>query len=279
MKKSTLLVSLLLSTVVAIPVHAQLFGSGIVYDPTQSAHAISQIRQAEQLYTTATQTRDQVIQTYNLARQMAQMPQNLYQRYAAEFSRWTSLSAANSYGNTADWIGAANTGSAQQAATGYAQAGIQLNQFPSSTWALLDALTQAAIKAQYATAELVDGISTGSLATFGQIRARSQALDQQIVNLERDSYSTSQAQQTEMAVLGKINAANVMQLRSQQDTNQILSQAALLQMLAAKDQSDQQKRALNQAIYFQQNFNDSMNRVTSGMTESMQSISFSARPQ
>lgn len=279
MKKSMLLVSLLLFTVVAIPVHAQFFGSGIVYDPTQSAHAISQIRQAEQLYTTANQTRDQVIQTYNLARQMAQMPQNLYQRYAAEFSRWTSLSAANTYGNTGDWIGAANTGSAEQATTGYAQAGIQLNPFPSSTWASLDALTQAAIKAQYATAELADGISTGSLATLGQIRTRSQALNQQIVNLERDSYSTAPSQQTEMAVLGKINAANVMNLRSQQDTNQILSQTALLQMLAAKEEFDQQKRALNQAIYFQQNFSDSMNRVTSGMTESMQSISFSARPQ
>ena len=279
MKKSTILVSLLISTVVAIPVHAQLFGSGIVYDPTQSAHAISQIQQAEQLYTTANQTRDQIIQTYNLAQQMAQMPQNLYQRYAAEFSRWTSLSAPNTYGNTADWIGAANTGSPQQATTGYAQAGIQLNPFPSSTWAAIDALTQAAIKAKYATAELADGISTTSLATFGEIRARSKALNQQLVNLERDSYSTAPSQQTEMAVLGKINAANVMQLRSQQDTNQILSQTALLQMLAAKEQFDQQKRALNQAIYFQQNFTDSMNRVTSGMTESMQSISFSARPQ
>ena len=269
MKKSTLLVSLLLSTFVAIPVHAQFFGSGIVYDPTQSAHAISQIRQAEQLYTTANQTRDQVIQTYNLARQMSQMPQNLYQRYAAEFSRWTSLSAANTYGNTGDWIGAANSGNAQQATTGYTQAGIQLNPFPTSTWASLDALTQAAVKAQYATAELSDGISTGSLVTLGQIRARSQALNQQIVNLESDSYATAPSQQTEMAVLGKINAANVMQLRSQQDTNQILSQAALLQMLAAKEQFDQQKRALNQAIYFQQNFNDSMNKVTSGITESM----------
>ena len=41
--------------------HAQLLGSGIVYDPTQSAHAIQQIEQASQLYTTAVDTRNEKI--------------------------------------------------------------------------------------------------------------------------------------------------------------------------------------------------------------------------
>ena len=50
--------------------HAQ-FGSGIVYDPSQSAHAIQQIEQgsqslqtAEQIYTTAYRTMNQVIASY-----------------------------------------------------------------------------------------------------------------------------------------------------------------------------------------------------------------------
>jgi hypothetical protein len=275
--KLTLFVSLLLSTWISIPVHAQLFGSGIVYDPTQSAHAISQIREAQQLYTTASQTRDQIIQTYNLAHQMAQMPQNLYRRYSAEFARWTTLSATNTYGNTTDWIGAANTGSPQLATSGYRLAGIQLNSQANSGFSSFDPRTQDTVKAQYATAELADGIATTSLANLGDVRARAQAFSQQIDNLQNDTYSTDPTQQTEMAVLGKINTASLMQLRSQQDTNQILSDAALHQMLAAKEQFDQQKRALNQEVYFQQNFSDSMNRVTTGMTQSLQSISFSAR--
>jgi hypothetical protein len=274
--KLTLFVSLLLSTWISIPVHAQLFGSGIVYDPTQSAHAISQIREAQQLYTTASQTRDQIIQTYNLAHQMAQMPQNLYRRYSAEFARWTTLSATNTYGNTTDWIGAANTGSPQLATSGYRLAGIQLNSQANSGFSSFDPRTQDTVKAQYATAELADGIATTSLANLGDVRARAQAFSQQIDNLQNDTYSTDPTQQTEMAVLGKINTASLMQLRSQQDTNQILSDAALHQMLAAKEQFDQQKRALNQQVYFQQNFSDSMNRVTTGMTQSLQSISFSA---
>ena len=279
MKKSALLVSIVAIAWTALPAHAQLLGSGIVYDPTQSVHAVSQIRQAEQLYTTASQTRDQIVQEYNLARRMSQMPQDLYRRYAAEFSLWTTLNAADSYGNTADWITAANTGALDRATAAVTKAGISLTQFPSSALGSLDATTQAMVKSQVATAELSDGLSTTALMTLGQIRARSQALNQQISTLERDTYSPDPNQQTEMAVLGKINTANVMQLRSQQDTNQILSTAALQQMIAAKEQFDAQKRALNQAAYFQQNFLDTTGKITSGMTESMQSISFSARPQ
>jgi hypothetical protein len=246
-----------------------------VFDSTNYANSVREYREIQQLYTTANATRDQVIQTYNLARQMANMPQDLQQRYAAEFSRWKTVSATNTYGNTADWISAVNNGQQEAASVGHKTAGIQLQQPPQAAFAHLDERSQALVKAQYATAELADGVSANALATLGEIRARSLSLTRQISNLERDSYSTDPSQQTQMAVLGKINSATLMQLRSQQDTNQILSAAALHQMLAAKDQFDQQKRALNQAIYFQQNFRDSMNRITSGMTQSMQAISYS----
>ena len=53
------------------PAAVAQFGGGIVFDPTQSGHAIAQIQQAQQLYTTALQARNEIISTYNLARQMA----------------------------------------------------------------------------------------------------------------------------------------------------------------------------------------------------------------
>ena len=90
--------------------HAQ-FGPGIVYDPTQSAHAISQLSQGEQqlqkwapsseleqhlqkeeqIYTTAYTTMNQVISAYNLAYQMSKMPQNLAERYKSDFSQWSTV--------------------------------------------------------------------------------------------------------------------------------------------------------------------------------------------
>ena len=40
----------------AAPISYAQFGSGIVFDPTQSAHAAQQILQANQLYTTTVET-------------------------------------------------------------------------------------------------------------------------------------------------------------------------------------------------------------------------------
>lgn len=269
-------------TIVGLAVFAALFcvskanAQWAVFDSTNYANAVKEYRQVQQLYTTATQTRDQVIQTYNLARQMAQMPQDMYQRYGTEFARWKTVSASNTYANTGEWISAAN-GDRMRADAGYRAATIQLVQPLQTALAKLDERSQQFVKAQYATAELADGISVNALSTLGDIHARSAALNRKIDQLATDSYSRDPNQRTQMAVLGKINTATLMQLRSQQDTNQILTAAALHQMLAAKEQFDEQKRALNQAIYFQQNFQDSMNRITDGMTQSMQSISFSGR--
>ncbi len=244
-----------------------------VFDSTNYANAVKQYRQVQQLYTTATQTRDQVIESYNLARQMAQMPRDLYKRYATEFARWKTLSASNTYANTAEWISAAN--GRPSADSGYRTAGIQLVPPLPSALANLDERSQRVVKAQYATAELADGVAVNALSTLGDIRARSIALNRKVDQLTTDSFSHDPNQQTEMAVLGKINTATLMQLRSQQDTNQILVAASLHQMLTAKEQFDRQKRALNQAIYFQQNFQDSISHVTGGITGSMQSISYS----
>lgn len=268
-----IILGLAVFTIAISVVHAH--AQWAVFDSTNYANALRQYREVQQLYTTANQTRDQVIATYNFARQMAQMPQDLYQRYATDFARWKTLSASNTFGNTGDWISIAN-GSRTDAVQGALASGIQLITPLQSTMATLDDRSQQIVKAQYATAELSDGISAGALSTLGQIRARSLALDGKIQQLASDSFSSDGNQQTEMAVLGKINAATLLQLRSQQDTNQILSATALHQMLTAKEQFDQQKRALNQAIYFQQNFKDSMDRITAGMTQSMQSISYSS---
>ena len=88
------------------------FGSGIVYDPTQSAHAVQQIQEARQLYTTTVQTEQKVIAAYNLARQMANLPQSLFTSFTnLGRQQWTMLTQpANTYGNSLQWINAALTG-------------------------------------------------------------------------------------------------------------------------------------------------------------------------
>jgi hypothetical protein len=261
------------------------FGSGIVYDPTQSAHAIEQIEQgsqslktAEQIYTSTYKTMNQVIAAYNLAYQMSRMPQNLAARYKSDFAMWTnlsSMSAPNTYGNTSAWINALDLGNPTRASSAYSSAVIPLQSYPSSGLSSQDATTQTVIKNQYASSELGQATLTNSLSTLGTIRSDSQTFQQKLANLESDTYSTDPSQQTSNALLGKINSATMLQIHSQQDTNQILAAQAAQQALDEKEQLDERNRLMNQSIYFQQNFPTLMQNMTSGVSDSIHSVSLS----
>ena len=270
---AVLIVGLL--SVFAPTAHAQ-FGSGIVYDPTQSAHALQQIEQGSQIYTTAVATRNQIVTMYNLAYQLSRLPQNLAARYKADWAQWTSLQApANTYGNTAALVNALNYGALTNAQQGYNSAYVQAQSYPSGNYSSLDSRTQATVANQYATSELAQTTTTNTLATLGTIRTDEQAFATQLANLDADTFSTSSTQQTQAALLGKINSATLLQIHTQQDTNQILAASVQQQLVAQKEQIDAQNRALNNAIYFQQNFPTTIQNVNNGVSSSMHSISLS----
>src|ERR1700744_1933003 len=102
------------------------FGSGIVYDPTQAAHALQQIEQGQNIFTNSVKLADNAIATYNVIHQMSMAPSSLYQPYLSPWSYWANLNqAANTYGNSQPWMNSANTGSNAQLA--YQQASELLN--------------------------------------------------------------------------------------------------------------------------------------------------------
>ncbi len=276
MKVRTSLLSIAVLTALLAPLaHAQ-FGSGIVFDPTQSAHAIQQIEQSSEIYTTAVATRNQIVTMYNLAYQMSQLPQNLAARYKADWSQWTSLSApANTYGNTAALVNALNYGALTSAQQGYSSAYVQAQSYPSGNYSSLDSRTQATVANQYATSELAQTTTTNTLATLGTIRSDEQAFAIKLTNLDSDTFSTDSSQQTQAALLGKINSATLLEIHTQQDANQLLMASIQQQLVAQKQQIDAQNRALNNAIYFQQNFPTTMQNLTTGVSDSMHSISLS----
>jgi hypothetical protein len=254
---------------------SQAHAQWAVFDASNYANGLNQFAELEQMFTTASQTRDQVIAAYNLAFQMSRMPQNLAQRYQSTFSQWTSLSAPNSYGNTSAWVNALNLGGSSRAAAAYDNAVISLESYPSASLSSQDAATQAAIKNQYASSELGEATLTSSLSTVGSIRSNSEVFAQKLAHLESDTYSGDSSQQTEMAVLGKINAATLLQIRSQQDTNQVLAAAVAEQALADKQRIDEQNRLIDQAIYYQQNFSGNMQALNGGVSNSIKGISLS----
>ena len=264
------LIFTLLSTL-APAAHAQW----TVFDPANYANALQEFYKLQQAYTTAVQTRDQIITAYNLAYQMSQMPQNLASRYRSDFAQWTNLSAANTYGNTSAWVNTLNIGGLSSASQAYNSAVVQVQPYPAGSYSSLDSTTQATVANQYATSELAQGTTTSTLATLGTIRSNSEAFSQKLANLESDTYSTDPSQQTQNALLGKISSATLLQIHSQQDTNQLVAASVEQQLIAQKQQIDAQNRAINNAIYFQQNFPTTMQKITSGVSDSIHSISLS----
>ena len=137
MKRTSLTLAAMLSIMLATIAHAQ-FGSGIVYDPTQSAHAISQIEHEERsisnqvqqiengqqifsntvkIASTALQTYNQLKQQYNLYHQMILAPRMLYSRFLSPTSDLRLLQQiSNTYGNSGGWVNSANTGNGASAA-------------------------------------------------------------------------------------------------------------------------------------------------------------------
>lgn len=72
MKRNMIIVAIVVATTTPLA-RDQLFGSGIVFDSTQSGHAIQQITQGNQLCTTTVQTTRNVIAAYNLSQGMASL--------------------------------------------------------------------------------------------------------------------------------------------------------------------------------------------------------------
>jgi hypothetical protein len=233
--------------------HSQLFGSGIVFDPTQSGHAIQQIAQNNQLYTTTVQTTRNVIAAYNLAQRMASLPRELYTSYAnLGRQEWMVLTRpANTYGNSLSWINAAMTGIGASAAN-QGSSLPRINQITG--YSALNNEGQQAIAAQGATVDLSDAVNATNLQTVGTIHANAAQREADISELESATHSLDPAQHTEMAALQRINQALLIELRTQQETNQILQGQALQVMVGQKVQQDNLKGLFETGNTYEQNF-------------------------
>lgn len=227
--------------------HAQL-GSGIVFDPTQSAHAVEQIEQGQNIFTNSVKLADNAISTYNLAHEMAIAPQSLYQPFLTPSTYWMMLNqAANTYGNSRPWTTSVNTGAG--ASISYQQASIpRTGQIPG--YGGLSTPAQQQIAAQGATADLNDSITTSNMQTLGTIRANSEQRQADINALVAASQSIDPAQHTEMATLQRINQALILLIQQQQEANQIGQAFALQQIVAQKQQQDALKAGFQDTANF-----------------------------
>jgi len=234
--------------VVCAPALAFLGVGDVVYDPSNYALALQRLIRLEQQYTQLVQTYQMITNQYNQMRWMAQMnPVNMIMRYRVPSIPWGMSSATNVYGTSGDWISGINSGLG--VLQGYLNATRSLGSYGGALGNIpADQLPR--IKTSYATVELTDAANLNAMATIGQLRANAPAVSAALQGLEEDSLSSNPLMNTEVAVLNKINAANMVTVRNTQDTNKLLVALAEQQIVDAKRKRDTEAQAINDHIQF-----------------------------
>jgi hypothetical protein len=263
--------------------HAQ-FGSGVMFDPTQAGHAVSQIeneeksianeaRQIEQgqqiftntlkIATTALQAYNVAKQQYELSHQMILAPRMLYARFLSPTSDLMMLQQiSNTYGNSMGWLNSANTG--KGAAAAYQQVSVPHTANVVPGYAIASFAGQQQIAAQGATIDIGDSVMTNNLQALGTIRANQTARQADIAKLEAATESQDLSQQTIMAELQRINQALLLELRTQQDANQINANLALQQIITQKQQQDAMKSAFRDSAGYESYYNAHITTTSNG---------------
>jgi hypothetical protein len=283
--KKLIVITLTIGLAVALqPVAQAQFGSGIVYDPTQSVHAITQIEHEEQsisnqfqqieqgqqifsntvkIATTALQAYNVAKQQYNLVHQMILAPRMLYSRFLSPTSDLVLLQQiSNTYGNSMGWLNSANTG--KGAAASYQQVSVPNTANVIPGYSTASVAGQLQIAAQGATVDINDSVMSNNLQALGTIRANQSSRQTDIANLEAATQNQDSSQQTIMATLQRMNQALLLQLRTQQDANQINANLSLQQIVGQKQQQDALKSAFRDSAGYESYYNANITTTSTG---------------
>jgi conjugal transfer/entry exclusion protein len=243
------------------------FGFGItVFDPSVYAEAVAEVSDLVQQYNQLVQTYQMITNQYNQMLWMAKtLPGNLA-NFRAVQTPWFLSSATNNYGTTGGWIGAINSGS--NVLGGYQSATDPLSVYgPALGNVPADQLSR--LERHYATVELTDGAAQDGIQTIGTLRFNAPEVESAIQNLEDVSLDSDPEYNTEIGVLNKINAADVIALRNSQDTNKLLTALAEQQLIQAKRQRDSEADAINNHVLFMANEQSLLSSQKAGASDAM----------
>jgi hypothetical protein len=260
---------LIMAILLLMPAVGRAQFGGVVFDPTNYKNALLRYLQLQQQLLRLKQTYQQVSNHYQLAVQMSRNLQNMPARYRATFSKWRVFAANDLYGNTRGWVGAVNGAGPQSISPAYQQATIPLLTYGQTDLNAINAADARNLKSVYASLQLADGANVSALTTVGNVRANAQTVQQQVSNLEQDSLSSDAALNTEVGVLNKINASNVLTLRTLQDANNLRVAALEQQVIQTKQQRDLDAANINFAIQMRQQAAQNLAPFNTNLTQSI----------
>ena len=211
---------------------AQILGPTIVFDPTQSAHVLTEIARIVQLYNTATQTYNQI--AYNAG-------------WFTIKSRWLGIATqvVNSntrsiFGETGGWNPAVTAGINIPGVWSTATYGIHPPPFYAGF-----PLGASSTSANIASVNVADGMSQAAMLAIANSRSNQPANDLALANLEATSQDTGTGANSEVEQLNLLTSGTVLANRQREDSNALLTTIAEQQILTNKVQRDMLADNLN----------------------------------
>ena len=208
--------------------HAQF----IVHDPTNYW----------ELYA---QTMQQIQQFEHWKKQAQRLAQGKLLRYRTPPVPWRIHDFEVGFPYARDVLAALNYGDSQGSA--YART-VDALRSANAALARLPLDQRRRATAQLADIDLADSTAQMAIHQVGTVRFAGRAILQAITDLETDTLSPFDDDQTQVAVLNKINAGSVIGLRAQQHTNQLLVHLVEQLLADAKRQRDAEVQHLNSRL-------------------------------
>jgi conjugal transfer/entry exclusion protein len=251
----------ILSAAVLVLVVAGTVSAGIpVFDYTNWVLGFERLLELQRQY-------QQIKLQYEHLKRMAEtVPVDMWNIYHVPKSIWRRLEVEDPFGVTSGWTRAANE--AASVLQGYREAGYALKRYGAGLSQVTSEVQQRA-KVDYGNVALVDGSNVAGLELIGYLRLMARARESALDRLERDTLSKDPAMNTEIAVLNKLGASALMQLRAAQETNQLLASVLERQIVDSKRRRDADAAEINARIEFHERARDVLERLTGGTTSAL----------
>lgn len=255
----------------AMPGLANAQFGGVVYDPTNYHQALLRYAQLIAHLNQLRATYSQIVNAYQLAQRMSHGMSNMQVRYATTWQPWGYGSAQDTYGNSGTWISGINSGDLNTILNGFQKATSALSAYTPALLAAMPPGEARRIQSDLATIELIDGAAQNAMATIGGIRTRAIHTTNAIGNIQYDSLSSDPNLNSEVAVLNKVNATNVLALQNAQDTNKLLTAILEQQTILSKQMRDSATNIANADIDRRQNGANLNQQLTASIGQSLNS--------
>jgi hypothetical protein len=242
-----------------------IFGGLPVFDGTAFAEMLVQTSKFVTQINQMVQTYNRITQQYNHMVHQAKYIANLY-RYQAPSTIWRGLSGTNTYGTTAKWIAAVNTG--LDTLQGWENATVRAATYPGGM-VNIPMSQRRRRQIDFATIELQEGTAISTMDTIGRIRLNGPRIEASLGLLESDSLSADPDMHTEAAQLNKANAIAVIQTKALTDQNKLLVTNAELALIRLKQERDAAAYALENDVAFRTDGKQALEAQQSGASQAM----------